>query len=473
MLLPRPNRFARSASVGVPDRTDGEGAAVRALKSTAGRRSILGLTIFAFVASACVDTGGNTNTPEPSASVEPIVAQEPTEPVTIRFSVFSSVAESSQMKKFKKTFETEYPNITVEFEPVPSGRAREKMLTEIAGGNAPDTAFVDAGFVQELASRGALVSLDGYIAGSEVVATEDYVEGFRNTGLLAGSMYGLPFDGETTGLFYRTDLFEQAGIESPPATWEEFEQAAAALTDPSKKQYGVAMFSTEAAYYWYPWLWQAGGDLLSADGQDVAFDSPEGVEAAEFYVQLAQKYAPPDYLSSDSWNGRVTFASGKAAMYIAGNWFAGNTISEFPDIEGKWATAPLPEGDAGCATTLAGDSLIMLGDTEQQDASWLWVEFLSRPENMTTWTIGEPTSTLLPPRQSILESDQLTKGKPFLQGFADDMGCAVVSNVEQPKYPEVEFVLNEKLGEAMVGEISAAEAIEQAAAEGQKILDEA
>ncbi len=446
---------------------------MKALRSTVGRRSLLGLAIFALIASACVNPGGDDDQPQDTGEqVEPIVAQEPTEPTTIRFSVFSSVAEAAQMKKFKKTFEAEYPNITVEFEPVGSGRAREKLLTEIAGGNAPDTAFVDAGFVQDLAARGAALNLDGYIAGSEVVATEDYVEGFRNTALLDGSMYGLPWDGETTGLFYRTDLFEQAGIEGPPKTWEEFQQAAAALTDPSKNQYGVAMFSTEAAYYWYPWLWQAGGDLLSADGQDIAFDSPEGVEAAEFYVNLARDYAPPDYLASDSWNGRVTFASGKAAMYVAGNWFAGNTIAEFPDIEGKWATAPLPKGDAGCATTLAGDSLIVLEGTENADAAWLWIEFLSRPENMTTWTIGSPTSTLLPPRQSILQSDQLAEGKPFLQGFADDMGCAVVSTVEQPKFPEVEAVLNEKLGEAMFGEISAEEAIEQAAAEGEEIIDE-
>jgi ABC-type glycerol-3-phosphate transport system substrate-binding protein len=285
-------------------------------------------------------------------------------------------------------------------------------------------------------------------------------------------MYGLPWDGETTGLFYRTDLFAAAGIDGPPETWAEFEETAAALTDPANKQYGVAIFSSEAAYYWYPWLWQAGGDLLSADGQDVAFDSPEGIEAAEFYVELGQKYAPPDYLASNSWDGRVTFASGKAAMYVAGNWFAGQLLTEFPDIDGKWASAPLPKGDAGCATTLAGDSLIVLEGTEQADAAWLWIEFLSRPENMTTWTIGQPTSTLLPPRTSILQSDQLTKGKPFLQGFADDMGCAVVSNIEQPKFPEIETVLNEKLGEAMFGEITAAEAVQQAAEEGQQIIDE-
>ena len=444
---------------------------MRALKSFIRRGPLVGLAVFALVAGACVDTGGGDQTESPSASVEPIVPKEPTEPVTIRFSVFSSVAESPQMKKFKKQFEGEHPNITVEFEGVGPAQAKDKVLTQIAGGNAPDAAFVDASFVQDLASRGALVNLDGYIAGSDSVAADDYVEGFRNGASFQGSMYGLPFDGETTGLFYRTDLFQEAGIDGPPQTWAEFEDAAAKLTDPSKNQYGVAMFSSEAAYYFYPWLWQAGGDVLTPDGQNMALDSPEAVEAAEFYVELARKYAPPDYLPTDSWEGRVTFASGKSAMYIAGNWFAGNTILEFPDIEGKWASAPLPRGDAGCATTVAGDSLIVLGDSEQQDAAWMWIEFLSRPENMTTWTIGEETTTLLPPRDSLLQSDQLTShNKEFLQGFADDMACAVVSTVEQPKYPEIEAALNEELGKAMIGEQSAAEAIQIASERGEEIL---
>jgi ABC-type glycerol-3-phosphate transport system substrate-binding protein len=446
---------------------------VRSVRTGLVRRSAYAIAALALIAAACVG-GGGTDEPSPDAGeqVEPIVAQEPAEPVTIRYYVFSSVAESPQMTGFKRAFEQEYPNITVEFEPVPSGRSREKLLTQIAGGNAPDAAFIDAGFVQELASRGALLNLEGYIAGSEVVAREDYVEGFRNTAIFQDSMFGLPFDGETTGLFYRTDLFEEAGIEGPPQTWEEFEQTAQALTDPAAGQYGVAMFSTEAAYYWYPWLWQAGGDTLSQDGQDIAFDSPEGVEAAQFYVNLARNYAPPDYLASDSWNGRVAFATGKVGMYIAGNWFAGQLLSEFPDIEGDWASAPLPQGDAGCATTLAGDSLAILSTTEQPDASWLWVEFLSRPENMTTWTIGEETTTLLPPRESLLNSPQLAENKPFLQGFADDMECAFVSTVEQPRFPEVEAVLNEKLGEAMFGDISPEEAVQQAAAEGEEIIDE-
>jgi ABC-type glycerol-3-phosphate transport system substrate-binding protein len=435
-------------------------------------RSIVAVTgVLALMSAACVNAGGGDDEPteEAAASVVPTVAQEPTEPTTISFS--SWVGESPQMKKLAKQFNEVYPNITVEFENVPAGRSRDKLLTQVAGGNPPDVAYMDAGGVQDFASRGALVNLDGYIAGSDVVTEDDYVEGFRLSASFDDSMYGLPYDGETTGLFYRTDLFEAAGIDAPPETWEEFESAAQALTDPASKQYGVAIFATEAAYYWYPWLWQAGGNTLSEDGQTVAFDDENGQQAAEFYVNLAQNYAPPDYLAANSWDGRVAFATGKVGMYIAGNWFAGTLLSEFPDLEGKWASAPLPEGDAGCATTLAGDTLVMFDGSEDQDAAWLWMEFLSRPENMALWTFADETTTLLPPRQSLLESEEFTNSKPFLQGFAEDMGCAVVSTVEQPKWPEVETALNEQLGAAMYGDLPVGEALTTAATEGQEILD--
>jgi multiple sugar transport system substrate-binding protein len=282
-------------------------------------------------------------------------------------------------------------------------------------------------------------------------------------------MFGLPFDGETTGLFYRTDMFEEAGIDGPPQTWQEFEDAAAALTDPATKTYGFILFAPEAAYYWYPFLWQAGGDLLSDDGQEIAFDSPEGKTAAEFYVGL-RKYSPADYLNSNSWDGRVAFATGKVGMYIAGSWFGGEMKASFPDINGKWDVAPLPEGPAGCATTMAGDTLAVFDQSKNPDAAWLWIEFLSEEKNLKTWTYGSKTSTLLPPRQSMLDDPDLTKYNPWLQGFADSMKCAVTSNITQPKWPQIEQALNENLGKAIYGDLSPAEALDQSAQQGEQLL---
>jgi multiple sugar transport system substrate-binding protein len=392
--------------------------------------------------------------------------QEPSEPQTVTF--FSWVGNYPTMKKMKADFEKEYPNITIKFENAPAEQAQQVLSTRIAGNNAPDVAYINASDTADYASRGALVDLDNYMSRSDVVKPDDYVEAFRTFVTWEDKMWGLPYDGETTGLFYRTDLFEEAGIEEPPKTWEEFRQTAEQLTEEGGDQYGFEMFASESAYYWYPWLYQAGGDVLTEDGTDIAFDSAEGKEAAEFYVDLAQ-YSPPDYFNSNSYDGRVAFAQGDVAMYVAGAWFAGVMTDEFPQIDGKWAAAPLPEGEAGCKTTIAGDSLVMFDETEVSDAAWLWMEFLSRPENLAYWTY-ETEGTLLPPTESLLESPDLEEAKPILKPFADLMECGVASTVNNPKYPRVETILNEELGKAIYGDITAEEALDNAAQQGRAIL---
>ena len=146
--------------------------------------------------------------------------------------------------------------------------------------------------------------------------------------------------------------------------------------------------------------------------------------------------------------------------------------ASFPKITGKWDVAPLPEGPEGCATTLAGDALVMFDQSQNKDAAWLWMEFLQRPESMKAWTYGSKTSTLLPPRQSLLEDPDLGKHNPWLEGFADNMDCAVTSNVTQEKWGEIEWgPLNQNLGKAIYGDVSASEALDKAAQEAEEILE--
>jgi multiple sugar transport system substrate-binding protein len=114
----------------------------------------------------------------------------------------------------------------------------------------------------------------------------------------------------------------------------------------------------------------------------------------------------------------------------------------------------------------------MFDQTEHADAAWLWMEFLSQPENLTTWTYGQETTTLLPTRQSLLDDPQLAENHPFLVGFAENMSCAVTSNIVQPRWPEIEVELNEQLGAAIYGDISATEALTEAAQVGQEIITE-
>ncbi len=395
---------------------------------------------------------------------------DPSEPVTISFA--SWVGSSETLQALRDQFHELHPNITVEFEDVPAEEFTDRLTTRIAGGNPPDVAFMDQAYVVDFASRNAFLELGPYAEKSAAVVVDDYVPAFLNAAMYEGKLYGIPYDGETTGLFYRTDLFEAAGITEAPTTWEDFEAAAKALTNADERTYGFIMFAPEAAYYWYPWLWQNGGELLSEDGSEVLFASDEGKEAAEFYVGLAE-YSPADYLNSNSYDGRIAFAEGQVAMYVAGAWFAGVMQSEFPDIDGLWAAAPLPERKQ-CATTVAGDTLVIPASSKNHDASWKWIEFLSAPQNLALWTLGTPEnpSTLLPTRTSLLEDPNIFQNNPIMEQFAQQMECGVTNAAPNPRWGEIETYLNDALGRAIYGETDAATALEEAAAEGQAILDE-
>jgi multiple sugar transport system substrate-binding protein len=442
----------------------------RAISIGRGVRRLAAVAVVALVATACVGGGssGGSDT-QAGQTVQPVTPQEPTSPVTITFQ--SWVSEASQMKKLAADFHKAHPNITVKFQSVPADSATQKLTTQVAGGNPPDTAFLDSSAVQDFAARRALVNLDGYIAGSKAVNLDHYVPGFKQTAVYQISMFALPYDGETTGLFYRTDLFQAAGITSPPKTWEELQAAAAKLTDPAKKQYGFIMFAPEAQYYWLPFLWQAGGNLLSKDGKTITFNSPQGIQAADFYVGL-RKYAPPDFLASNSWDGRVAFATGKVAIYEAGAWFGGEMAQSFPKIKGKWSVAPMPAGPARCATTIAGDSLVVTSQSKNKDAAWLWIEFLSQPENMKLWTFGTPTATLLPPRQSLPADPELGRYNPWFKGFADQMKCAVNETTTNPNWGQASDALNTELGKSIYGDQTPTQALNKAAKKGQTLLEE-
>jgi ABC-type glycerol-3-phosphate transport system substrate-binding protein len=414
--------------------------------------------------TACAGGGGGGGGSDAGAGEGPV--PEPTEPVSISFA--SWIATSDEFQAIVDDFEKEHPNITIELHDVSADQARQKYITQIAGNNTPDTAYVDNGWVTEFASRGGLTNLDNYMERSDLVDPDDYVEPFSEFASYEGSMYAAPLRGESSAIFYRTDMFEAAGITEMPDTWEEFEEVAAKLTIPEKKQYGWVAFAPESAYNFYPWLWQAGGDIGTPDG-DILWDSPEAIEAAEYYVGLT-KYAPPDYLNANAWDARLGFFNDQIAMYPAGNWFAGVLQEEAPNLDGKWNTFPFPEGPAGCGTTIASDSVVIFEDSDKKDAAWKWVEYLSSPEVMARLTYESDNATSLPARTSLLEGEELLEAKPLLGAFAEAMPCGGTSTVLNPNWNQAQDELILALGAAFYGEMTPEEALKTSAEKAEEIL---
>jgi multiple sugar transport system substrate-binding protein len=402
--------------------------------------------------------------------------KDPSSPVTLTYETFQDFTKGV-LPQLAKEFHQIHPNISIKFQAVPADSAQTKLTTQIAGGNPPDVAYVDDGTVGAFAPRGAIVNLEDYIPKSKAIVKSDYVPAFSKMVSYQGQMYGLPIDGESTALFYRTDEFKKAGISGPPKTWAELKADAKKLTIPSEKQYGYALFATtgETSYYWYPFLYQAGGTQTTPDDKHAAFASPAGLKAGEFYVGL-RKYSSPDLWGSDSWTSRGTFATGKTAMYMAGTWFAGEMENTFKkQIGHNWAVAPLPTMTATspCATTIAGDALVMPSAGKNHDAAWKWMEFLSAPQNMALLNTGTKRSpnTLLPPRTSLLDNPATFTANPILKPFAQNMKCGITNMSQNPNWGNVDSgPLSDALAHGIYGKGNIDDELKSAAQKADSLL---
>src|SRR3954470_1736537 len=148
--------------------------------------SLLAAASAVVMMAAC---GGGGGTPAARTAPTPHgPVPEPTAPVTITFS--SWVGQDKGMKTLYEKFPAPHPNITVEFQDVPAEESEQKLTTQIAGGNPPDAAYVDAGTVATFASRDALTNLDPYIARSTIVDPNDYVPAFKAFTQVDGGMHG-------------------------------------------------------------------------------------------------------------------------------------------------------------------------------------------------------------------------------------------------------------------------------------------
>jgi len=190
-----------------------------------------GLLMLGLVVTACAPavTGTPEPTEAPAATEEPIA--EPTEAplpeapeaVTISFwHAYNEVSPENEMlvNTLIPMFEAEHPNVKVESLPVPYDEFRQKLLTSMAGGVAPDLIRADIIWVPELAELGALAPLDEIMPDFEEYKAKVF-PGPLSTNFWKGHYYGLPLDTNTRVWFWNKEMYEAADIAEPPKTIDD------------------------------------------------------------------------------------------------------------------------------------------------------------------------------------------------------------------------------------------------------------
>jgi len=282
---------------------------------------------------------------------------------------------------------------------------------------APDVFQVGAEYVGGLAYRGMAEPLDDYVErwGEE----DDYFSASWNTCVYEGRVYGLPHLSAPRVLLYRKDLLREAGFERPPDTWEELAEAAERMTVRRGTVIDVAGMNLLVSWQVFvEFLWENGGRILDEEGQRSLLDSPEAVEALQFYADLYNEHKVCPTAGMPVAGGAVpVFASKRAAMEIMNQFGIYNVDKYAPEMLSEVGIAPTPRRKERVVSVYT-DWLAMSPQSKHKELAWELMTYLMEPENLAAYN---STLFFIPPRRSAVEAAEFMQDNPQLGEFVSLM----------------------------------------------------
>jgi multiple sugar transport system substrate-binding protein len=290
-----------------------------------------------------------------------------------------------------------------------------------------------------------------------------------------GTLHAFPYVGNSQLFFYRKDLFEKHSLK-PPATWNDVLVAAKTIHEKESagangaKIHGYVMRAAQgnaAVADFMPIFWAFGGEMFDASGKPTV-NSPEGIAALEFMLELG-KYSPPGYVSFNAAEVGAHLLQGTAAMSI--NWPA--WISSFSDpskskVIGKIEFANVPGAQKSGQAEIGNWLIAIPRDSQNAEAAMDFLLWATSAEQMKrSAQRGNP-----PTRKSLFRDAELVAKHPAYPAQLRSLESSR-PRPRTPHWNEIENAFGIFLSKANSGELSPAEAMNQANAEIEKILQRA
>jgi len=315
------------------------------------------------------------------------------------FPMIPELRDHEMYEELVEAFTREHPEIDVQVEMLPWAGRQQKMITALAGDRAPDCVYLNLDVMPRFAKMGKLRDVNEDLSAEEKA---DYHDAVIEGVTMDGGMYMVPMLRTVAAGLYNKDLFAQAGLdpEKPPLTWDELEAASKAITrdtdgDGTIDQWGLAYVlggDTLNMTFW-PLLWQAGGDVLSADDGSAAFNNTAGVDALEFVTrQFRDGRVPKSFVGL----GGNEFPAGKVGYWLG--------VGQFELMQLRRDAPNLKVGVGPVLTHKARSSYSTIGGfgvfttTRHAKETLLWLRFITRPDNMRTFC---RTTNFIPTKRSL------------------------------------------------------------------------
>ena len=399
------------------------------------------LTVAAIMGASALVVTGCAQTPA-----------EDTGPVTITYTNFiSNDGNEENLQAIVDAFEAENPTITVEVTTLPYGDYGTALQTDLAAGTVSDVFDVEF-------SNYASYQANGVLAPLELESTDAYRQSLIEAYSTDGTSYALPSSFSGVVLYYNADLFDAAGLDYPTNdwTWADEKAAAEALTNVATGQWGD--HQPVSFYEYYKALAQNDGQFLNDDKTAVAFNSPEGIEAAEWLVNksgtvmptIEQGQGTPDFDTN-------LFKEGKLGMLHSGIWIFG----ALADVPFTWDIAVEP-GNTQQASAVFSNAIGVSATSKHIAAASKWAEFLTSSDVMVQARLDSGWE--LPPISDEAQlATYLEKGAPAnRQAVFDSLDGIALPPVVTVGQSEMQDIIGEELVEAQAGRKTVEEALASA-----------
>ncbi|TME96490.1 MAG: ABC transporter substrate-binding protein [Chloroflexi bacterium] len=421
------------------------------------------LIAVALVASACAGGAGpSTQAPQPAQGTP---APEPA--VTISFWHGQSGVLGDRLNDLVSKFNASHKTqVTGTFQGM-YDQLYQKIVSAIQAGSVPDMAMVSGPpqTAQYLKAK-AIVPVQQFVDSRDGFSGDqlkDFVPALLDDNSLPvngkKTLVSWPFSKSVALLYYNPDVLKAAGV-SVPTTWE---QLRAALKTVKEKTTATPFAWTPDVYYFFlPYLWSQGGEALTPDLSKAAFNTPEGIAALQYQVDLVLGDKTAQVTQGFDWQN--PFAQGKVAFAVSTSVSRPFIEQAMPaDKKFRVGMAPLPAGPKGAKTDLFGNNLVIFAKApaDNQRAAWLFMKWLTETDQTVAWSLA---SGYMPLRDSArnapafkAETDKDDRLLVAINALKDAHGIP-----GSPDWQKVQPVMGDAITKALLGQASAKDALTEA-----------
>lgn len=275
-------------------------------------------------------------------------------------------------EKFKET----HPDVEFQFEEMGTEQIYTKLATTLnTGKGLADVILLEGEQVSGYASKYP----DGFADLSDIVNKDDYLPVKMGEVTVNDKIVGFPWDAGPVALFYRTDYFEQAGVNPEDIkTWDDFIEAGKKVTatckTPSGEPVKMLPIAPNGSNFWKLLLTEKGAGYFDAEG-NTAVNSPEALECMEMAKKIYDADIALNYTDWAEYEGVVVNQS--VATIPEAVWMIGTIKDKGPDQSGNWGVMSLPvfPGDEPSGSTNGGSDIVIPAASANVDIAKEFVQF--------------------------------------------------------------------------------------------------